>query len=49
MIVPTAAPVWWGSLLWLAAVAVAAFAVAWLSGTRLQIHKGPYTRPSGSC
>jgi len=33
---------WWGSLLWLVAVAVIAFGVAWLSGTRLHIRKGAY-------
>ncbi len=33
---------WWGSLLWLAGLTAAAFAVAWLSGTRLHIRKGVY-------
>ena len=34
MPVPTRDAAWWGSLLWLAGLTVAAFAVAWLSGTR---------------
>lgn len=42
MPVPVSAPVWWGSLLWLAGSAVAAFGVAWLSGTRLQIRRTYY-------
>jgi len=33
---------WWGSLIWLVALAVGAFCVAWLSGTRLHIRKGAY-------
>lgn len=42
MPVPTSAGPWWGSLLWLIALGIAAFGVAWLSGTRLHIRKGPY-------
>ena len=42
MPVPITPAAWWGSLLWLLAVAAAAFAVAWLSGTRLHIRKGAY-------
>lgn len=39
MPVPSHEPVWWGSLIWLIGVAVTAFAVAWLSGTRLHIRR----------
>lgn len=39
---PSSAPVWWGSLLWLVGVAASSFVIAWLSGTRLHLHKGPY-------
>lgn len=42
MPVPISAASWWGSLLWLVGVAVVAFGIAWLSGTRLAIRKGPY-------
>ena len=42
MPVPNASVVWWGSLLWLMAVGGAAFVIAWLSGTRLHIHKLAY-------
>ena len=42
MVVPTSAASWWGSLIWLLALAVVGFAVAWLSGTRVHIRRGPY-------
>ena len=42
MPVPTTDAAWWGSSLWLVGVATAAFLIAWLSGTRLHIRKGPY-------
>lgn len=42
MPVPVSAPAWWGSLLWLVGVGVAAFGVAWLSGTRLRIRRPVY-------
>ncbi len=42
MPVPTETASWWGSLLWLLGLTVVAFEVAWLSGTRLHIRKGPY-------
>ena len=42
MPVPTSAAPWWGSLLWLVALAASSFGIAWLSGTRLHIRKGPY-------
>ena len=42
MPVPVSAPAWWGSLLWLAGLAFAAFGVAWLSGTRLRIRRPLY-------
>ena len=36
----TASPAsWWESLLWLIGLTVAAFGVAWLSGTRLNIRR----------
>jgi hypothetical protein len=38
MLVPVHEPVWWGSLIWLCAVTLAAFTVAWLSG-RLRIRR----------
>ena len=41
MIVPTHEPAWWGSLLWLGGVALAAFLIAWLSG-RLQLRRSHY-------
>ncbi|HET6964525.1 MAG TPA: hypothetical protein VFH58_07100 [Acidimicrobiales bacterium] len=37
MPIPIHEPAWWGSLIWLGGVTAAAFAVAWLSGTRLRI------------
>jgi hypothetical protein len=42
MIVPTSAAPWWASLIWLLALAAVAFAVAWLSGSRAHIRRGPY-------
>jgi hypothetical protein len=42
MPVPTHEPAWWGSLIWLLGVMAAAFAIAWLSGTRLRIRRGWY-------
>jgi hypothetical protein len=42
MPVPVSAPAWWGSLVWLVGLAVAAFGVAWLSGTRLRIRRPLY-------
>ena len=42
MPVPSHEPVWWGSLLWLVAVTAASFLIAWMSGTRLRIRRGPY-------
>lgn len=42
MPVPASAPAWWGSLLWLGGVGFAAFAIAWLSGTRLRIRRPVY-------
>ncbi len=39
MPVPTTEHAWWGSLLWLCGVTVAAFGIAWLSGTRLHIRR----------
>jgi hypothetical protein len=42
MPVPTSTASWWVSLLWLIALAAGSFGVAWLSGTRLHIRKGPY-------
>lgn len=33
---------WWGSLLWLVGLTIAAFTVAWLTGTRLQIRRALY-------
>lgn len=42
MPVPTSAPAWWGSLLWLVGLGVASFGVAWLSGTRLRIRRALY-------
>jgi len=42
MPVPTNEPVWWGSLLWLVAVAGVAFLIAWATGTRLHIRRSRY-------
>ena len=42
MPIPTSPAAWWGSLIWLLGLTVAAFGVAWLSGTRLQIRKPAY-------
>ncbi len=42
MPVPSSPVSWWGSLVWLIGLTVAAFGVAWLSGTRLHIRKSPY-------
>ncbi|HEX7165571.1 MAG TPA: hypothetical protein VF230_01190 [Acidimicrobiales bacterium] len=42
MPVPTSGVAWWGSLLWLAAVTVAAFGVAWVTGTRLHVRRAAY-------
>ncbi len=42
MPVPTSAALWWGSVLWLVALAISSFGIAWLSGTRLHIRKGTY-------
>lgn len=42
MPVPVSAPVWWGSLLWLVGLGLAAFGIAWLSGTRLRIRRSSY-------
>ena len=42
MPVPIHEPVWWGSLLWLIGVTAAAFVIAWLPGTRLQIRRATY-------
>lgn len=39
MPVPVSEPAWWGSLLWLLGVTMAAFLVAWASGTRLHIRR----------
>ena len=41
MIVPAQEPAWWGSLIWLCAVAGAAFGIAWLSG-RLHVRRVLY-------
>ena len=42
MIVPTSAAPWWGSLIWLLALALVGFGVAWLSGSPVHIRRGPY-------
>lgn len=42
MVVPSAAPEWWGSLIWLIVVAAASFLVAWLSGTHLGLRRPLY-------
>lgn len=42
MPVPSSAASWWGSLVWLIGLTVAAFGVAWLSGTRLRIRRSVY-------
>lgn len=42
MPVPASPAVWWGSLIWLVAVAAASFAVAWATGSRLHIRRTPY-------
>ena len=42
MVVPSSPGSWWGSLLWLLALAALSFGVAWLSGTRAHLRKGPY-------
>lgn len=42
MPVPIHEPAWWGSLIWLVGVTLAAFGVAWLSGTRLRISRTWY-------
>lgn len=39
MPVPIHEPAWWGSLIWLVGVTAAAFAIAWLSGSRLHIRR----------
>jgi len=39
MPVPSVEPAWWGSLIWLVGLALAAFLIAWLSGTRLRIRR----------
>jgi hypothetical protein len=42
MPVPASPEPWWGSLLWLLGLMIAAFSVAWVSGTRLQIRRSLY-------
>jgi len=42
MLVPVNEPVWWGSLLWLIAVAMTAFLIAWATGTRLHLRRAQY-------
>ena len=42
MPVPVSPGPWWGSLLWLVGLMIAAFLVAWLSGTRLRIRRALY-------
>jgi hypothetical protein len=42
MPVPVSPGPWWGSLLWLVGLTSAAFVVAWLTGTRLQIRRALY-------
>jgi hypothetical protein len=42
MPVPVHDAPWWGSLAWLITVVVVAFAVAWMTGTRLNIRRGLY-------
>lgn len=42
MPIPVSGASWWGSLLWLVGLTAAAFGIAWVSGTRLRIRKGPY-------
>ena len=42
MLVPSNPASWWGSLIWLVGTTVAAFLIAWLSGTRLHIRRPVY-------
>jgi hypothetical protein len=42
MPVPVSGVSWWGSLLWLIGLTVAAFAVSWVTGTRLRIRRPAY-------
>jgi hypothetical protein len=42
MPVPSSSVPWWGSLVWLVAVAGIAFLVAWVTGTRLRIKRSVY-------
>ena len=42
MVTPSSSGPWWGSLIWLVALPAVAFAVAWLSGTRLRMRRGSY-------
>lgn len=42
MPVPAHEPAWWGSLIWLVAIAAVSFLVAWLPGTRLRIRRPDY-------